>query len=234
MRSGATAAACFAVTLMALLLVFGYGAGIAAAQNKVLKVGSGVADAGSLDPHFATTFGEYPIVKAMFNGLVDLPAGTTDMENIEPDLAESWSVSDDGTVWTFHLRQGVQWHHGYGEFTASDVVYSFNRMKSEEVGSPWRSEVTNIKDVRALDPYTVEIELHSADPFMLLRLVGYHSGFIVSEAAVEALGDDHRYRPIGTGPFMIQEYTPRRNVILTANKDYYKGEPKLDGIEFIF
>src|SRR5690625_5738918 len=163
MRSGATAAACFAVTLMALLLVFGYGAGIAAAQNKVLKVGSGVADAGSIDLHFATTFGEYPIVKAMFNGLVDLPAGTTDMENIEPDLATDWSVSEDGTVWTFHLRQGVQWHHGYGEFTSSDVVYSFNRMKREEVGSPWRSEVANIKDVRRSEERRVGKECRSGD-----------------------------------------------------------------------
>lgn len=226
--------AVLSIGLLALVLAFGFGAGAAMAQGKVLKVGSGVADAGSLDPHFATTFGEYPIVKAMFNGLVDLPAGTTDMENIQPDLATHWSVSDDGTVWTFHLREGVQWHHGYGEFTASDVVYSFNRMKSEEVGSPWRSEVANIKDVRAVDAYTVEIELETADPFTLLRLVGYHSGFIVSEAAVEALGDDHRYNPIGTGPFMIKEYNPRRNVVVTANQDYYKGAPKLDGIEFIF
>src|SRR5690625_3302366 len=107
-------------------------------------------------------------------------------------------------------------------------------MKRETVGSPWRSEGANIKDVRAIDRYTVEITLHSPDPFTLLRLVGYHSGFIVSEAAVEALGDDHRYNPVGTGPFMFEEYTPRRNVVLTANKDYYKGAPKLDGIDFIF
>ena len=78
-------------------------------------------------------------MKAMFNGLVDLPPGTVDMERIQPDLAERWEVNEDGTVWTFYLRQGVQWHHGYGgEFTAEDVVFSFNRMKSEEVGSPWR------------------------------------------------------------------------------------------------
>ncbi|MFS8523662.1 MAG: ABC transporter substrate-binding protein [Limnochordales bacterium] len=206
----------------------------APAGAKVMRIGSGVADVGTLDPHFATNFGEYPIVKAMFNGLVDLPPGTVDMERIQPDLAERWEVNEDGTVWTFYLRQGVQWHHGYGEFTAEDVVFSFNRMKSEEVGSPWRSEVANIKEVRAVDPYTVEIELHAADPFTLLRLVGYHSGFIVSKKAVEELGEEYRFRPIGTGPFMIEEYNPRQSVVLAANKDYFKGAPKLDGLVFLF
>lgn len=224
----------FIVSLLAFVLLLTVGSAVASAQSKVLRVGSGVADAGTLDPHFASNFGEYPIVKAIFNGLVDLPPGTVDIEAIEPDLATHWSVSDDGKVWTFHLRQGVQFHHGYGEFTSEDVVFSFNRVKSAEVGSPWRSEVENIKEVRALDRYTVEIELHSADPFALLRLVGYHSGFIVSKAAVEELGMDYRFNPIGTGPFMFKEYNPRRNVVVVANKDYYKGAPKLDGIEFIF
>ncbi len=219
-----------------ITVIFSFIALFAAAEAnaKVLRVGSGVADVGTLDPHFATNFGEYPIVKAMFNGLVDLPPGTVDIEGIEPDLAERWTVNEDGTVWTFYLRQGVQWHHGYGEFTSEDVVFSFNRMKSEEVGSPWRSEVANIKEVRAIDRYTVEIELHAADPFALLRLVGYHSGFIVSKKAVEELGSEHRFRPVGTGPFMIERYNPRQSVILTANKDYFKGRPKLDGLEFIF
>lgn len=228
-----------AVLLAAALLLTGLsvlGTGdVAAAQTRhVLRVGSGVADVGTLDPHFATNFGEYPIVKAMFNGLVDLPAGTVDLERIEPDLAESWSVSEDGRVWTFNLRRGVQFHHGYGELTAEDVVFSFERVASPDVGSPWRSEVANIKEVRAVDRYTVEMELHSPDPFALLRLVGYHSGFIVSKKAVTELGDDHRFHPIGTGPFAISQYNPRQSVVLVANDDYYKGAPKLAGIEFRF
>jgi len=207
----------------------------ALAQTRpVLRVGSGVADVGTLDPHFATNFGEYPIVKAMFNGLVDLPAGTVDIERIEPDLAESWTVSEDGRVWTFRLRRGVQFHHGYGELTAEDVVFSFQRVADPAVGSPWRSEVANIKEVRAVDRYTVEIELHAPDPFALLRLVGYHSGFIVSRKAVTELGDQHRFHPIGTGPFAISQYNPRQSVVLVANDAYYKGAPRLAGIEFRF
>src|SRR5690625_1675322 len=102
--------------VLAAVLVFGLVGFVFAAQAdaKVLRGGSGVADVGTLDPHFATNFGEYPIVKAMFNGLVDLPPGSVDMERIEPDLAESWTVNEDGTVWTFYLRQGVHFHHGYG------------------------------------------------------------------------------------------------------------------------
>jgi len=228
-----------AMALAAVLLLAGLSAvrhsDLALAQTRpVLRVGSGVADVGTLDPHFATNFGEYPIVKAIFNGLVDLPAGTVDIEGIEPDLAESWTISEDGRLLTFYLRRGVQWHHGYGEFTSEDVVFSFERVADPAVGSPWRSEVANIKEVRALDRYTVEIELHEPDPFALLRLVGYHSGFIVSKQAVTELGDEHRFRPIGTGPFAFAEYNPRRNVVLTANDQYYKGAPKLGGLEFRF
>lgn len=227
-----------AVLLAAVLLLAGLsvvGNGVAMAQTRhVLRVGSGVADVGTLDPHFATNFGEYPIVKAIFNGLVDLPAGTVDIERIEPDLAERWTISEDGRVLTFYLRRGVQWHHGYGEFTSEDVVFSFERVADPAVGSPWRSEVANIKEVRALDRYTVQIELHEPDPFALLRLVGYHSGFIVSKKAVTELGDAHRFNPIGTGPFAFVEYNPRRNVVLKANDQYYKGAPKLAGIEFRF
>ncbi|MBO8141923.1 MAG: polyamine ABC transporter substrate-binding protein [Firmicutes bacterium] len=223
-----------AAALLVGLAIAGSGETALAATRHVLRVGSGVADVGTLDPHFATNFGEYPIVKAMFNGLVDLPPGTVDLERIEPDLAESWSVSDDGRIWTFHLRRGVQFHHGYGELTSEDVVFSFQRVADPEVGSPWRSEVSNIKEVRAVDRYTVEIELHAPDPFALLRLVGYHSGFIVSKKAVEELGDQHRFRPIGTGPFAIAEYNPRRSVVLVANDEYFKGKPKLAGIEFLF
>src|SRR5690625_4195815 len=108
-RFAAMTTSLLTIAVFALVLCFGMGAGVVSAQEKILQVGNGVADAATLDPHFATTFGEYPIVKAMFNGLVDLPAGTTDMENIEPDLATDWSVNDDGTVWTFNLREGVQW-----------------------------------------------------------------------------------------------------------------------------
>src|SRR5690606_9694295 len=72
------------------------------------------------------------------------------------------------------------------------------------------------------------------DPFALLRLVGYHSGFIVSKQAVTELGDEHRFRPIGTGPFAFAESNPRRNVVLTANDQNYKGAPKLGGLEFRF
>lgn len=205
-----------------------------AATGQVLRVGSGVADVGTLDPHFASNFGEYPIVKAIFNGLVDFPAGSVDLEAIEPDLAQSWEVSPDGLTWTFHLRQGVQFHSGYGELTAEDVVFSLKRVQSPEVGSPWRSELANIADVRALDRYTVEISLRQPDPFALLRLVGYHAGFIVSKRAVEELGDQFRFNPIGTGPFAFASYEPRQKVSLVAHTDYFKGAPALSGIDFYF
>src|SRR5690606_7657063 len=121
-------------------------------------------------------------------------------ETFLPGLAESWESSEDGLTWTFHLKQGVQWHKGFGEFTADDVVFSFNRVQSEELASPFRDRIP-IAAVEAIDDYTVRITLSSPDPTFLLKLINYHAGNIVSRKAVEAAGGDISRNPVGTGPF---------------------------------
>src|SRR5690606_11783149 len=81
-------------------------------------------------PAFTTTSEDGNKFALIYNTLVRIKPGTT--SHIEPELAERWEVSDDGLVWTFYLRRGVQWHHGYGEFTADDVVFTWDFLKNHE------------------------------------------------------------------------------------------------------
>ena len=92
-----------------------------AAQTE-LRVGAASADIGNLDPHLASSTSDRTLVAWIFGGLVRFAPGSTDPSTIEGDLAESWEATADNLVWTFKLRQGVQWQHGYGEVTADDVV----------------------------------------------------------------------------------------------------------------
>ena len=98
------------------------------AQPKTtLTVGIAAQDVGRLDPHFAVSSIDRIPVAWMFDGLVRFPPGSIDPAKIEPDLAERWEASADQKTWTFHLRRGVQFHGGYGEMTADDVVFSLKR-----------------------------------------------------------------------------------------------------------
>ena len=115
-------------------------AGQARAEKTVLSVGMAAIDAGRLDPHLSATTPDKALFNWMFNGLVRMKQGTVnpDPALIEPDLAESWKASEDGKDWTFNLRKGVQCHHGYGELTADDIVYSLAR-----AGDPKRSSFSS-------------------------------------------------------------------------------------------
>ena len=94
-----------------------------AAAEQILRVGIHGAEAGSFDPSMSAETIDNIVTAWMYGGLVRFPPGTIDPSKIEPDLAESWTHSDDGLVWTFKLRANVSFHHGYGNLTADDVVH---------------------------------------------------------------------------------------------------------------
>jgi len=111
---------------------------------------------------------------------------------VEPDLAESWTLSPDGAVWTIKLKKGVQFHKGYGELTAEDVKFSFERQINRAPGTRFGVNLGVIKSIEVVDPHTVQIALKSFDPIFLLRMAGYQQGYIVSKKAVEKLGDQFK------------------------------------------
>src|SRR5687768_1723340 len=171
-----------------------------AQRKKVLNVAAKEPD--TLDPHSSTLGQSQAISRFMFRGLTRfaIKDGKVTTSEVEPDLAESWTLSPDGTVWTFKLRKGVQFHKGLGEMTAEDVKFSFERQINKTPGTRYGVNLDVIKGIEILNPHTVQIQLKSFDAIFLLRMVGYQQGYIVSKKAAT----DHekfKWNPIGTGPF---------------------------------
>jgi len=201
------------------------------AKEQILSIAFDAGDVGTLDPHRAASTVDRATVDMIFNGLVRYPPG--EQVKVEPDLASSWTVSRDKTVWTFTLRKGVFFHPYAGnptgyELTAEDVVYSLKR-----AADPKRSSYAGEYDgmtFEALDPSTVRITLDKpmSETLFLAKVASYAGGFIVSKKALEEKGDDwFKTQPVGTGPFMFETYEPRQKTVLAANAKYFRGAPIL-------
>ena len=187
------------------------------AQEQIARLAVGVNDIGTVDPHFAVKIGESPIVRMVYESLLRHPPGEINIEKIEPALAVRWEVAADKLTWTFHLRKGVQWHEGYGEFTAEDVKFSMDRLLNPDVGSPFRKNLAAVESVTVVDPYTIQIKTNNVVPDLPALLVDYQAGYIVSKKAVEKLGKDLKYHPVGTGPFQYSSYKPQESFTLAAS-----------------
>lgn len=204
----------------------------ASAQQTTLRVGMASAGIGVLDPHLNSTTPGRGFLQHIFNGLVRLTPGSMDPTAMEPDLAERWESSPDGLTWTFHLRRGVQCHHGFGEFTAEDAVFSLRRAATRET-SAFSSDYVAFDRVEAVDRHTVRITLKNPIPSLLGIVMDYAGGFMVCRAAVEQMGNEgFRRRPVGTGPFAFVEYVPQQFGRLVANDQYFRGAPRIREVMF--
>lgn len=147
---------------------------------------------------------------------------------VQPQLAESWDISEDGLTYTFHLRQGVKFHNGQ-EMTAEDVKYSLERQLDPDVGSAGRGDLTMIESIEVIDPYTLEITLIEPTGPFLTALGGRYNAVIPKDSAPD--GDTLRREALGTGPYMVSEFVPTERLVLTKNPDYWQeGVPLLDEI----
>jgi len=217
-----------AIAASALAMIAATGAH---AAGTTLNVGMASADAGVIDPHVATSTPDKGLLHWMFNGLVRIKPGQASPEFIEPDIAESWTTSDDGLTWVFKLREDVECHGDFGPLDAQDVVFSLDRAMDPDISS-FANDYSAVQSVEATGDYEVTITLSSGEAGFLGKLVPYHGGNIVCQDAVEALGDDFANRPVGTGPFMFDEYQPQQYIKLIANPEYFRGEPKIQEIYY--
>ena len=218
------------VAYMALALLAP--APVSAAKKKILHFAAKEPE--SLDPHSSTQGPVQAMARFLYRGLTRfaIKDGKVTTSEVEPDLAESWTVSEDGTEWTFKLRQGVQFHKGFGEMTAEDVKFSFERQLQRTKGMLFAQNIDVIKKITVIDPYTIQFTLDAYDPVFLLRLVGYQHGYILSKKAVAQYGEQFGWNPVGTGPFAFEKHLPREKVILKAHEAYYFGRPQIDEVQW--
>ena len=183
----------------------------------------------TLDPAFVALSQDIMISRNIHQSLLRYRFNTSE---IEGDLARSWTVSNDGMVYTFKLLENVQWHKGFGKFTAHDVKYTVDRIMDPKTAAPTRSEILNeIKEIRVIDDYTVEFQLKYACVPFLHKLVGPRGTGIVNSKSMEKFGKDFARNPVGTGPFLFESWT-REQCVLVANKDFQQreGPPKIDKV----
>src|SRR5215831_15107458 len=203
----------------------------AEAQKKILNIAAKEPD--TLDPHSSTLGQSQAISRFMFRGLTRfaIKDGKVTTSEVEPDLAESWTLSPEGTIWTFKLKKGVQFHKNFGEMTAEDVKFSFERQINKTPGTRYGVNLEVIKSIEVVNPYTLQITLNAFDPIFLLRMVGYQQGYIVSKKAAQ----DHekfKWNPIGTGPFYFERHSPREKVVLKAFDKFVGGRPQIDEVNW--
>lgn len=224
------AVACF--TAMTLTAAVPLGTALAQTPPNVLVVGQ-IAEPKSLDPQTVTAVNDFRILMNIYEGLVRYKDGTLE---VEPALAESWSISDDGTVYTFKLRDGVTFHDG-STLTADDVKFNFDRMLDDkhpyhETGPfPLSFFFSAIESVEAPDAQTVVFTLNAPyAPF--LSNLAYPTGLIVSSEAVKEHGKEFGRHPSGTGPFRFAEWESNAKVVIVRNDDYWGDAADLEAVVF--
>jgi dipeptide transport system substrate-binding protein len=174
-----------------------------------------------MDPALIRGPNEHENALHMYNGLVRYAPDAPNVQ-VEPDLAQSWDVSPDGKVWTFKLRQGVQFHKEFGEFTSDDVVFHFSRLRDPAVGSQAVSDLANVASVDAPDKYTVQFTMKAPYQNFLEAVLAWRWALIPSRKAVEKHGADYPNNPIGTGAYQFESRTPRQEIRWTLNPSYFR------------
>jgi peptide/nickel transport system substrate-binding protein len=228
-----------ALTLLALTVATCVAAPPVAAQQPkrggTLRMA--VREAPNLDPHLSVSFLTHSYVSLAYSGLVRFAygpeaKGTSDF-TIMPDLAEKWTVSKDGTVYTFHLRTGVKFHNkppvNGREVTAEDVKWSLERFMAK---SGFRARFDPVQSIDALDKYTVRITLKEPyAPFLNHLANPSYCAILPREAEAQFKDFNRPEAVIGTGPFVLKSYEKGVRVVWERNPDYFvKGLPYLDGV----
>jgi peptide/nickel transport system substrate-binding protein len=183
----------------------------------------------TLDPVTSNEMISLRLTELIFNGLV----GINEKQEIVPELAEKWDISADSRTYTFFLRKDVTWHPKEGEdpkpFTAEDVIFTYKIMMHPRTITPLKVRYEFILAVEKLDDYTVKFTLKRP---ILNALAKFSFKVIPKHGPSNSLyltRDDHFVQsPIGTGPYILKNITAEREIILSANDNYFKGRPHID------
>jgi peptide/nickel transport system substrate-binding protein len=193
-----------------------------AAYGDILVEGS-IGDASNLIPVLATDNASHSISGLIFNGLVKYDRDL----NIVGDLAESWDISKDGLVITFHLRKGVRWHDGQ-PFTAEDVLFTYRLTIDPKTPTAYAGDFLKVKKAEVLDAHTFRV---TYDKPFAPALMSWGSSVMPKHLleGKDVTKSPLARHPIGTGPYRFKEWKTGQKIVLVYNPDYFEGRPFLDG-----
>jgi ABC-type transport system substrate-binding protein len=212
---------------------------VQAQDDNVLRILSN-ADIRTSDPHIAYETETWPTASLFYVGLVKLQDAGTPI----PALAESWTVSDDGTVFTFVLREGIKFSNGR-DITPEDVKYSFERLLNPATAAPTAfmfqpiagseefisGAATEVSGIRIVDDRTIEFTM-SSPVWSMMQRFALPPAFIIAREGVEAAGDQFGFQPLGAGPFILESWESGVIITGTRNPNYFQaGQPAFDRFE---
>src|ERR1700682_358312 len=200
-------------------------------------------DLKTLDPAIGYDTDSWLIERAIYNGLLDYKGNTT---QLQPDIAASMpGISPDGKTYTFKLRQGVKFSNGR-TVTADDFKYSWERMLDPKTAGPMTGggflgsgegaqdffycTSTRTSGFKVIDASTIEIDLDTPNQ-SFLNIIAMPFGFVIPKDAVAAAGSDYAHKPVGTGLFTLDKWTPGQLMVLKKNPNYYGTTPYLDEVD---
>ncbi len=197
------------------------------------------SDPPTLDPHLTSDTTSAGLVVEIFSGLVAL---NTDLQLI-PDIAESWEINDDGTIYTFHIRENAKFHDGK-RVTADDFKWSMQRAAHPDTASPvadtylndiigveavLEGEAEDISGITVIDDSTLRIEIDAPKAYFLAKLT-YPTAYVLDSENVISGGRTWTDDPNGTGPFKLKEYRIGERIILERNENFYREHANVDSI----
>jgi peptide/nickel transport system substrate-binding protein len=202
----------------------------ASAEPKILRIRL-YGDIQNMDPAFVTSQNDWVVGNTILDGLVSYGPNSYDVVN---ELVDTITPSADGLTISFKLKEGVKWQKGYGEVTAEDVKFSFERIADPALKSPYASDWGDLDHVEVVDKYNGKIIMKQAFAPLWHSTLPVTSGLIVCKKYVEEVGNEKfATNIIGSGPYMLAEWKPKQEVVVTRNPDYYGQAPYWDEIHFI-
>lgn len=182
-----------------------------------------------LDPALALSYADISYTFTVFENLTAIDYSDASYPVI-PRLAERWEISEDGLIWTFHLRQGVQFHHGE-LLTAQDVIYSMERLMDPALGSSGFSHLQIVERVEAADDATIRFVLRTPHVELGRALATFALQIVPHTYTSEQLATT----PSGTGPFKVSEYSPGDRLVLARHENYWDNPlPYLDEVHHLY
>jgi oligopeptide transport system substrate-binding protein len=219
----------------------------------IFRVGNG-AEPQDLDPQAVTGEPEHKIIMALFEGLV-----TEDPKDLHPipGLAESWNISEDGLIYTFHLRPNLKWSNG-DPITADDFLQSYKRILTPAFAAEYsyliyqfvkgaeeycKGELKDFTQVgfKVIDDRTLQVTLKNRTPYLLKIIASHYAWNAVPVKVIPKYGPLDQRRSgwtkagnlVGSGPFQLKEWLPNQKIVVERNPNYWDAaNVKLDGIEF--